>query len=232
MIKKITATISAVTDLSETAREVELTLSEPLEFLAGCFVNVFMKHEEKNLRRAYSISSNDRETESFSLTIRRSLKGEMSPLFWREDIVGTEVEVMGPLGLNTADKMLSKKIFLFGFGVGAGVVKSLAEHFATDDKVTELVVMTGSRTDDEVIYKDWFDALVDKTPKLKVAYIVTDPAEGSPYPKGFIQDHIAQYDFNQSDVYVCGQEVACNALQEKVKSFQPDDCKFFVEAFH
>jgi len=232
MIKKIPATITAVRDLSETAREVELTLSEPLEFLAGCFVNVFVPHEEKVSRRAYSISSSDKDSNMFTLTIRRSLNGEVSPLFWREDIVGTEVEVMGPLGLNTADKMLNHKVFLFGFGVGAGVVKSLAEHFVGDDNVTELVVMTGSRTDAEVIYQDWFDALADKYPKLKVTYVVTDPTENSPYPKGFIQDHITQYDFNQADVYVCGQEVACNGLQEKVKSFQPVDCKFFVEAFH
>ena len=41
-IKKFSGIITAVTDLSPTAREVTIQPSEPIDFVAGSFVNVFI----------------------------------------------------------------------------------------------------------------------------------------------------------------------------------------------
>ncbi len=229
-IKKIKATIITTRDLSATAKEVTFTLSEPMPFSAGSFVNVFFNHEGTVLRRAFSISSSDEKFNTINISVRLSPQGAVTPLFWRADIINKEVELMGPLGLNTADKMKSNRIFLFGFGVGAGVVKSLAEHFATRDNVTELTIMTGNRADDEILHKDFFDELSNTHKKIKIGYVVSDP--NSPYLKGFIQENIQNLDFNQADVYVCGQEIACNTLVDTIKKLQSSDCNFYIEGFH
>lgn len=231
-IKKINGTISAVYDLTPTAREITIALNEPLTFLAGCFVNVFIEHEGVTLRRAFSISSDDAVDGTIKISVRLNHKGMVTPLFWAENIIGKEVVVMGPLGLNTADKMQAKRIFLFGYGIGAGVVKALAEHYVKLDDISEIRIMTGNRSEDEIIHKDFFDKISMLYNNIHVTYVVTDVNPGSVYPKGFIQDHIQHLDFNNSDVYVCGQEVACTALVTTVKNQNPQNCNFFVEAFH
>lgn len=231
-IKKFTGKIVRIVDISKTAKEIWLELSEPLDFLAGSFVNVFMEINGEKVRRAYSISSSSRDTKSIALTLRLSPEGTMTPVFWAKDMVGEEVELMGPLGLNTADKMKHGKIYLFAFGVGAGVVKSLADHFAHQKDPRRMRIITGSRHEEDILYRDYFDSLAVASGSIAVAHAVSRGETSSGLLRGYIQDHIDSLDFNDSDVYVCGQEAACNGLVAKVKSKNPQNCDFFIEGFH
>jgi len=230
-IKQISGTITKIRDLSPTAREYTITPSEPLSFVAGAFVNLFVEHEGTTIRRAFSMSSNDKDEQSFTLSIRLSPSGELTPILWSKDFTDANVKLMGPLGLNTADKMHSKRVFLFGFGVGAGVVKSLAEHMSNRSELKSLTIVTGNRSIDEILHKDFFAALADTDKRVSVQYVVSDK-EQTQYPTGYIQENIDGYDFNNADVYMCGQGVACSALEEGVKSTNPKNCTFFVEDFH
>lgn len=231
MIKKISAVITGVTDLTPTARIVTLTLAEPLPFVAGAFVNLFINHEGVIHRRAFSISSSDRNTSTIDLTIRLSQTGLVSPLFWAPSIVGTEVEIMGPLGLNTADKMLQSHKFLCGFGVGAGVVKSLAEHFVHDPACTDLTILLGFRHENDLIHADYFDHLAQSN-QATVRYVLSQPHTDTTHRSGYLQNHISDLDFTDADVYVCGQEIACEALIAAVELSKPLSCHHFIEGFH
>ncbi len=230
-IKQTTGIVTNICDLSPTAREYTITPSEPLPFIAGAFVNLFVEHEGKTIRRAFSMSSSDKEDRSFTLSIRLSPGGELTPLLWEEDFLGREVKVMGPLGLNTADKMHSDRVFLFGFGIGAGVAKSLAEHFANREVLSSLTVMTGNRSVAEILHKDFFDTLARNNEKTEVVYVVSDKSQ-SDYTTGYMQENLAGYDFNNADFYMCGQGVACEALEAEIRKLQPQNCNFFVEDFH
>lgn len=230
-IKKITATITAVVDLSPTARAVTLTLGEPMAFSAGSFVNVFIPINGVVERRAFSISSSETVSDQITISIRLNPKGAVSPLFWQSDIVGTKIAIMGPLGLNTANRMSGNKVFLFGFGVGAGVVKSLADHFTRRPEMTALTIITGNRSTGEILHKDYFDSLTSNS-NVVVTYVVSQSLPSSHYPVGYIQDHIDTLDFNNSLVYVCGQEIACQTVVDKIKNMHPAQCQFFVEGFH
>ncbi len=230
-MKKLTAQITHIEDLSKTAKAITLTLPERIDFIAGQFVNIFMDINGEKVRRAFSISSTDSDQSKISLSIRESLKGIMSPLFWQKDLTGTTIELMGPLGLNTADKMESKNAYLFAYGVGAGVVKSVLDHVIAKGIATRVVVMTGSRSDDEIIHQDYFDAMANAHPFIEVRHVISQPSEKG-FRIGYIQDHLEGIDFNNADVYACGQEVACNSLVEKIKAQNPENCHFFIEAFH
>ncbi|MEK7185286.1 MAG: FAD-dependent oxidoreductase [Patescibacteria group bacterium] len=236
-IKKLLAKIIRVTDISPTAKEVCLSLPEPIDFVAGSFVNVFMEINGEKIRRAYSISSSPKNQKEITLTIRLSPDGVMTPIFWKKDMVGETFEIMGPLGLNTVDKMRSRKIYLFAFGVGAGVVKSITHHFldrnaSDEERVESLVIGTGSRSVYEILYREYFDGLAKRQNNISVLHVVSDSANEAGLPTGFIQDHIEHFDFNNSDVYVCGQEQACNDLVKKINSINPGTCNFFIEGFH
>lgn len=232
MIKKIKSQITSITDLTPTAKEVTLSLNEPLNFISGNFVNIFMDISGEKIRRAYSISSSDKDQQKIQLSIRLNPKGKVSPLFWDKNLIGSSVELMGPLGLNTADKMKSNKIFLFGFGIGAGVIKSLVEHFINEPKIEQITVITGSRSITDIVHKDFFDSITQKDKRIEVSYVISQPEKQTPYKTGYLQDHISKYNFDMSDIYVCGQESACNTLVEKIKDTNPINCNYFIEGFH
>jgi len=231
-IKNLTGHITNTTDLSPTAKEVTITLTEPITFQAGAFVNLFVEDEGETIRRAFSISSDPGTHPEFTLSIRRSKDGRLSPLFWEKDMIGQPVKIMGPLGLNTADKMTSQRVFLFGFGIGVGVVKSLASHFSKQPDITSLVIMTGNRDNADVMYRDYFDELEKSDKRILVRRVVTNNDGSTDFPVGYIQDHIDDFNFDDADIYICGQGVACNALQEKIEASKPTNHHFFVEDFH
>ncbi|MES2223912.1 MAG: FAD-binding oxidoreductase [Patescibacteria group bacterium] len=231
-IKKTIGKIIDVTDLSKTAKEVKISLVEPLDFIAGSFVNIFMEIGGQKVRRAFSISSTPKDQMNITLAIRLNPKGGMTPIFWNKDMVGETIEIMGPLGLNTVDKMQRNKVYLFAFGVGAGVVKSIAEYYSSKPNITNLTIMTGSKYEDEILYKEYFDELSRDRKNITTMHIVSRPENRSIVPKGYIQDHISTFDFSHSDIYLCGQESACNDLVEKIKLTNPTDLSFFIEGFH
>ncbi len=231
-IKKLNGKISKIIDLTPTSKEIEIELSEGLDFIPGAFVNFFMNIDGEKIRRAYSISSSKIDQNRITVSIRLSPNGKMTPLFWKNDLTNTQIELMGPLGLNTADKMSSSRIYLFGFGIGAGVIKSLADYFVNKNDIEKVIILTGNRFENEIIYKEYFDTLAKYSDKILVDYIISRPLENSPFKKGYIQDYISDFDFNNSDVYICGQESACNELIKKIKEKNPDKCNFFIEAFH
>ena len=117
MIKKTLGTDLEINNLSKTVKEIKFSLPEPFDFIAGSFVNIFIDIMGEKVRRAYSISSSDKDNKSFAISIRLKPDGKMSKEFWDKNLIGEKIELMGPLGLNTADKMKQSKIYLFGFGI-------------------------------------------------------------------------------------------------------------------
>lgn len=230
-IQKTSAVIKETRLLTPTACEVTLTPREPMPFLAGQFVNVFREQNGVKVRRAYSITSDTKEPSILTLSIRYLEGGSISPFFFSPECVGKTVELMGPLGINTADKITKSRVFLFGFGIGAGVIRSVALDLIKRPSVTSITIMTGSRDESDIVHKDFFDALKESDPRVSVTYVITDPGEDTTYPRGYIQNHLSGLDFNDADIYVCGQTVACDALIETVRQSGAIDFNTFIESF-
>ena len=226
---RLPARIAHVEDLSPTAREVRLLLPEPLSFVPGAFVNVFMEAAGKKERRAYSLASSASPSRELVLSIRKGRPGGMSEKFFEEEVEGKEVTVMGPLGLNTADKIRYPTVYLFAFGIGVSVVRALAEHLVAQPEVERLVIMTGSRTEEEILYKEYFESL--RGPKVDVRFVLSRPKDPE-YPlRGYLQEHVSELPFSHATVYVCGQGSACEALVAAVKATGAEDTQFLIESF-
>lgn len=229
-IHKSTATVTKLTDLSPTAREVTLALSIPLGFVPGAFINIFIEKDGTVLRRAYSIASSDASQDEVTIAVRRVPGGAVGELFWDNTMLGKTFEIMGPLGLNTLDKMDQKRVFLCGFGIGAGVVKSLALSLRNDASRKAVTILTGSKTEEEVLFEDIFKKLAREDARFNFMPVVS--RDTTKHRKGYIQDNIGAYDFTDADVFICGQEAACNELAEKIKATGASNTCFFIEGFH
>lgn len=225
------AKITKVKDLSPTGREISIRPETAFDFTPGMFVNIFMDEAGKSVRRAFSISSDRGEGQEFTISVRLLPDGEMSPLFWRSDVVGRQLRVMGPMGFNTSDKLTKDKVFLFAFGIGASVIKAVAHELLARKNIKELVIMTGNSNEDEIIYKDFFDSLARSKKHISVSHVLSRPKDES-YPKtGYIQNFIENLDFNDASVYMCGGTKACDSLKEEIEAQNPQNCEIVVEAF-
>lgn len=227
-----TGTITHINELTETAREIIITLNEPLDCPPGSFVNFFMDVNGAPLRRAYSVVRADDTQKTITLSVRRSINGTMTTEFWKDDIIGRPVKVMGPMGFNTSDKLTHETLNLFAYGIGAGVIRAILDDALTKPFIKKITVTTGSRNENDVVYKTYFDSVTNTHKHVSVRYVISDPLDQN-YPyKGYVQDHISDISFNDSDIYMCGQEKACDALLEKIKATNPTNIAFFVESFH
>ena len=233
MITRTTARIHSVTDLSPTAREIVFVPETPLTFLAGAFVNIFIPSEDGPKRRAYSISSDPSDATTFALSIRRVIGGEVSPFFWQPDVIGKTIDIMGPLGMNTVDKLTRPRVFLVGFGIGVSVIKSLAHHLSTAPHVEELIILTGHRNQTEHLYKDMFEDLAQNDPRISVRTAFSDPhATDDATRKGYVHEHLDGLTFDGSDVYLCGADVPCELFQKTVAALGATDVRYSIESFH
>lgn len=232
MIKQLLGKITNVQELSQTSREITFTLPEPLGFTPGHFINVFVNVDGYTVERSYSISSSPDDQTNISLSIRHTPTAALGPFFWKEHLIGTEVKLVGPLGNHTADHLKHSRVYLFGFGIGAGIIRSIAHYLNTKDHVEKIIIITGSKHVDEIIHKKDFDELAALSPKVQVSYAVSQLKEDNTnFLPGYIQDHISSFDFNNSDVYICGQTVACYDLETAIRDTYPDDCSIVIEAF-
>lgn len=231
MIQKTTGTITSVADLSGTAREVTLALPAPLEFLSGAFVNVFIPQQEGKKRRAYSISSSPENQREVSLSIRRTLPLSPSALFWQDSVVGTTLELMGPLGVNTVDKITKPRVFLIGFGIGVSVVKGMLHGLLTRTDIEEIWVITGSRSEEEILYKDFFESVAHQDARVRTRFVVSRDTTGA-YPyRGHVQQHLTDLSFEGASVYLCGSTRACEETKKVITDTGVHDTQFFIESF-
>jgi|JI6StandDraft_1071083.scaffolds.fasta_scaffold30784_3 NAD(P)H-flavin reductase len=223
--------IKKIVDLSPTAREVTFSLDKPIDFKPGSFVNLFTTVDGAKVRRAYSLSSDPKEKQEISLSIRKAKAGIVSPIFWDSTIHEQEFSIMGPLGVNTSDKMTHERIFLFAYGIGISVIKSILFDVLERDHIKEVVLVTGNRSDTELLYREYLDSLANEYPKLTLRYVLSESAD-SAYPyQGYIQDNIDDLDFAHSDVYICGPTRACESLIETIEKKHPVDTSIHVEKF-
>ncbi len=230
-ISKTLGTVTGVVDLTASAREVQIQLQDEIDVVSGSFINIFFEINGEKIRRAYSISSDPKEKKNICLSIRKKTDGTISPYFWNEKIIGTTFEVMGPLGLNTYDKLSKEKLFLVGFGIGVSVIKSILHSALSDESVKEIHIITASRDESEILYKEFFNA--DTSNKIKsVKNVLSQPINKDYLYTGYVLDHIKQYDFNNADIYICGMEIACESLKKEIENKECSNSDFFIEGFH
>lgn len=230
-IQTYSAKIKKIEEISPTVREVTFELDKEIEFKPGSFVNVFVPFEGQEVRRAYSICSDSKNKKEVSISLRNMRFGKISPLFWEKEIQEKEFKIVGPLGINTSDKITKNKVFLFSFGVGVSVIKGLLFDLLNRETVDSITLFTGNRDEKENLYKEYFEELAQKNKKLKFVSVLSQPNDLSFKNKGYIQDFIGDEDFNNSDIYVCGPTKACDSLVETINIKKPTDCLVMSEKF-
>ena len=232
-IQKFTTKIIKIEDLSENAREVTFSLPKEIDefsFLPGQFMNFFVDVGGKKERRAYSLCSSVDSVKSISFCIRKGGIGGVSEAFWNKDVKEKTFDLMGPIGLNTVDKLEHNKIFLLAMGVGISPVKSIADYLVknTDKKVK---LYFGNKNEEQILYKKYFNELALEYENFSVEYVLSDPEDKSYEKIGFVQDFITKENFENSSVYMCGIPAMAKSCREVIENTGAKKVQIMEESF-
>jgi ferredoxin-NADP reductase len=180
-------------------------------FSAGQYLSVSLEIGKAVLTRPYSLSScpADALDGFYQLTIKRVKDGLATNYIldnWKE---GDSVEVSAPLGNFKYEPLRDAKTVV-GLAGGSGITPflSFARAIANGEEDMRLTLLYGSRTRDDVLFKDEFDQIAQSCDKVKVVYVLSaDSAENC--ESGFLTaDLITKYAPKDEpySVFMCGPQ--------------------------
>ena len=179
-------------------------------FLAGQYLNIYLDIDGMKVNRSYSISSSPKDAKDgfYELTLKYVRDGLVSRYVldnWKE---GDEVELSGPNGHFYYQGLRdAKTVICLAGGSGITPFRSLARAIAQGDEDFNLVLLYGSRTEDQILYKEEFDEL-GKDARITIVHVLSDE-EKEGYEHGFITaDLIKKYAPADEpySVFICGPQ--------------------------
>lgn len=180
-------------------------------FSAGQYLSVSLKVGDAVITRPYSISSSPKQSidGKYQLTIKRVDGGLATNYVLDNWKVGDEVELSAPLGSFKYEPLRDAKTIV-GLAGGSGITPflSLANAIADGDEDANLVLLYGSRTKADILFRDEFDKIAQSCDKVRVVYVLSDETDEN-CEKGFLTaELISKYAPKGEDysVFMCGPQ--------------------------
>ncbi len=189
-------------------------------FSAGQYLTISLDIEGKKICRPYSISSSPKQASegSYELTIKRVDGGLATNYILDNWTVGTKVVASEPSGVFTYEPLRDAKTII-GLAGGSGITPfmSLAKAIADGDEDANLVLLFGSRTEADILFKDELDAIEQKCNRVKIVHVLSGE-ENAKYENGFISaDLIKKYaPEGEYSVFVCGPQAMYNFVDKEI----------------
>lgn len=167
----------------ETADTVTLTFDVPAElaeqyrFIQGQYLSLRFILGGKEERRSYSMCSSPLES-GLSVTVKKVKGGKVSTHIHDRVKAGDVVDVMTPDGrfhteLHDENK---KNYYLVGAGSGITPLMSILKTILEKEPMSFVHLLYGSRSEDEIIFKEQLDAFVKRYEgQLYVEHVLSQP---------------------------------------------------------
>lgn len=189
-------------------------------FSAGQYLAICAIIDGKIYKRPYSIASSPQDTLDgfYMLTIKRVDGGIVSQHILDNLKVGDQVIASAPLGDFTYERLRDASTVI-GIAGGSGITPflSLAQAIADGDEDCNLTLLYGSRTQNDILFKDVFDSLMQKTDKFKVIHVLSaEEADG--FEHGFINaELIKKYaPKGEYSIFLCGPQAMYNFADKEI----------------
>lgn len=185
-------------------------------FRAGQYLSLKLGIDGSEISRPYSISSCPKDALKgvVSVTVRSNPGGFAAEHMLAEFKEGDEVLSSGPQG-NFYYEPLRDPEHIVALAGGSGITPflSMAQAIAEGTEDFDLTILFGSRTKEQILFKEELDELAAGCDKIHVVHVLSDEeAEG--FEHGFITaDLIKKYAKEPYSVFVCGPEAMYKFLK-------------------
>lgn len=190
-------------------------------FKAGAYLSIFLDVDGMKINRPYSISSSPREALEgrYVLTIKRVPGGIASNYMLDRAEVGDRLTISGPLGEFVYLPVRDGKTVI-GVAGGSGITPfhSFAKAIAEGDEDFRLILLYGSRTEKDILFRENFDALEKACDKIKVVHVLSDE-EKEGFEHGFVGADLIQKYAPEEDysIFMCGPAGMYHFLDQEIE---------------
>lgn len=208
-------------------------LMEPFhqQFLAGQYVS--FRLGEKREIRSYSMCSMPSDAGSFDLMVDVTPQG-IGTTFLQKFEIGTQVELLGPLGRFTLSEGIeNKRVFLVGTGAGVAPLKSMLLDLLRNRKTTqEVKLMWGERFSKNLIWQEELKVLESEFSNFEFIPVISRPEEFDQCSRGRVTGCIdAMYLTENTEYYLCGGKEMIEETMEILQVKWVDRSVIFHEKF-
>lgn len=194
---------------------------QPFDFIPGQFINLYFEYKGNPVQRSYSLANTPGET-TLALALSYIKSGKASQHIFNMN-VGDTIEASGPFGRLTLREETPKRYVLVATGTGVTPYLSMREELKRrmDANSTDVVVLLGARTTNELLYRDQFLAFADEAPRFQFIGCCSRSAADQPYLRaGYVQDQFDALELNPANdmVFLCGNPNMIDDAYKKLMS--------------
>lgn len=201
-IQSFESTVLKVEKLTPTVKNIHLSIPTNFTFKAGQFVTLFFNIDGKEIRRLYSIASPPNYSH-IELCIKRIEKGMVSNLLHKIK-EGDKIKVLGPAGHFTLENKKDKDLVLISTGAGIAPFRSMINELLKSKFNKKIILLTGFRYENEVLYREELEKLSQKHPNLMYKITITRPGEDYQGTIGRVPELIKKINIKDKIFFLCG----------------------------
>jgi len=130
-----------------------------IDYKAGQFLTLLIKHNEREIRRSYSLGSTPLVDEQLFITVKRKVNGEISRHLLDHYKEGDILICLAPSGRFTLHEPLTQTYFFIAAGSGITPVFSLIKKLLHHHDSVKIILINQCRDEENIIYKKQLLAL-------------------------------------------------------------------------
>lgn len=192
-------------------------------FRAGQYVVIRQEIDGNMIARPVSISSSPAESLEgiYKLTVKRVPDGFMSIYIQDNWNVGDEVKTSGPQGTFYYEGLRdAENVVAAAGGSGITPLLSMAQAIVDGDEDFNLSILFGCKTQKDIIFKEQFEKICEKTDKVKIDYVLSDE-QAVGYKHGFITADLircaAPSKHSQFSLFAAGPQVMYTFMDKQAE---------------
>ncbi len=236
-IRRYTAVCDRIRDIARDTRELRLRLREPaaLVFTPGQYVQLqspAYSPQSVETHRAYSISSDPRETDAVELVIRRVPGGMVTTYCFDHLREGDAVAFTGPYGSFGLSDTAAPMIMVAG-GSGIAPIKSMLHRMEATGCTRPATFFFGVNTLADLCYMDVMHAFENALPTFKFVPVVAEPDGDWDGERGLVTDAVDRRcgALDGHEAYLCGSPGMIDAAIAVLKNHGMTDDSIFYDKY-
>ncbi|MBS3083563.1 FAD-dependent oxidoreductase [Candidatus Pacearchaeota archaeon] len=205
-IEEYESKVLQIKEINQDIRNFILESPKNFSFAPGQFISILIPSNGNRIKRSYSLCSSKLNNKNIDLCINK-VDGGMATSYLFNIKEGDYISFIGPMGaFKLAAKSMQKDILFVSTGTGIAPFTCMIPY-ALERNNNKITLFAGYKTENVVLYDNFFRDLLQKFENFKYKRIISLP-KNVKYKgdKGYVQDLINKYlknDF-EGDIYVCG----------------------------